>query len=400
MLGINAKLLTAVFFGQWSLLSRDCPGFFPLLCAELNMLHQLTVNNFKCLGSCSFALKPLTLFCGSNSSGKSTALQAILLASDNVRKLAGEHNLQCSKYGGLDFNAYRCFVTNDKSFDIGISCKSCETLEEEPLADDPLVHLSFRAGDDSFSTTVVDQSGDTSASLLDCLSRERLFYLPASRPAIYDVNLVNPDGDNKFGFNGDYVLDYYVKHRHDVLDDDLVVASGTKTIEGQVNCLLDRLASFNLIFETVGNHHYVTYRTRSGKELKPSMVGSGISNFAQILIACLSLPKGAVLSLEHPELFFSAKVQAQLIDVMAMVALSGRQIIIESHSDHVFNGIRRLISQGMLSLDDVAVYNFTQDEQGLSSAQAVKLTKLGGLEERVEGLFDQFDNDLDDILML
>lgn len=48
------------------------------------MLNNLTVNNYKCLVECSLELKPLNLFAGPNSSGKSTALQALLIASDNV----------------------------------------------------------------------------------------------------------------------------------------------------------------------------------------------------------------------------------------------------------------------------------------------------------------------------
>lgn len=94
------------------------------------------------------------------------------------------------------------------------------------------------------------------------------------------------------------------------------------------------------------------------------------------------------------------KAQADLIDFMAKIAKAGVQIIIESHSDHLFNGIRRLISQEKLALSDVAVYNFRQDGNGLTHAEPVEFTPQGGIQSYIPGMFEQFDIDLDAILKL
>ena len=80
------------------------------------------------------------------------------------------------------------------------------------------------------------------------------------------------------------------------------------------------------------------------------------------------------------------------------MANAGVQIIIESHSDHIFNGIRRSLKTGAISIEKVSVYNFTK-KAGLTDALPVQLSRFGGIENYVPGMFDQFDRDLDEILM-
>ena len=110
------------------------------------MLNNLTINNYKCLTDCSLELKPLNLFAGPNSSGKSTVLQALLTASDNVTEKKGKHGLKNRRTEASNFNDVRSFVTNAKSYEIGISFNG-----EEPTV------LCFTPGDDSYQTTLVEQ---------------------------------------------------------------------------------------------------------------------------------------------------------------------------------------------------------------------------------------------------
>lgn len=155
-----------------------------------------------------------------------------------------------------------------------------------------------------------------------------------------------------------------------------------------------------MVVETVGNNHYVKYETRSGKQLFPYHVGTGVSFITEVIIACFATPRGGMVITENPEIHLHPKAQADLIDFMAKVAQAGVQIIIESHSDHLFNGIRRLISQEKLALSDVSVYNFRQDGNGLTRAERVEFTPQGGIRSYIPGMFEQFDIDLDAILKL
>jgi len=53
------------------------------------MISSLHLHNFKCFGDQNFALKPLTLLTGLNSTGKSSVLQSLLL----LRQSHQEHIL-------------------------------------------------------------------------------------------------------------------------------------------------------------------------------------------------------------------------------------------------------------------------------------------------------------------
>lgn len=353
------------------------------------MLSELFINNYKCLANCFLELKSINLFAGPNSSGKSSVLQALLIASDNVSENRGTHGLKNYRIEASSFNDVRNFITNAKSYEIRIGC-----TEYEPIS------LSFTPGDDSYQTTVVEQLNDASPILLNIFQQENLLYLPATRPGGAYIQAINTDSDNKMGRNGEFVFDYYAKHRLDILDNALILAHGTQTLEGQVNYQLERLTGYRLLVETIGSNHYVKFETRSGKQLFPHHIGTGVSFIAEVIIACFATPRGGIIITENPEIHLHPKAQADLIDFMAQIAKSGIQIIIESHSDHLFNGIRRLISQEKLSLPDVAVYNFSQDVNGLTNAEKVEFTLNGGIKKYIPGMFEQFDNDLDAILKL
>ncbi len=52
----------------------------------INVLNQLHLHNFKCFKDQSFPLKPLTLLTGLNSTGKSSALQSLLLLRQSYQE--------------------------------------------------------------------------------------------------------------------------------------------------------------------------------------------------------------------------------------------------------------------------------------------------------------------------
>jgi len=214
------------------------------------------------------------------------------------------------------------------------------------------------------------------------------------------VQPINPDSENKLGRNGEFVIDYYAKHRLEPLDAALILAPGTQTLEGQVNHQLDKLTGYRLVVETVGNNHYVKYETRSGKQLFPYHVGTGVSFITEVIIACFATPRGGMVITENPEIHLHPKAQADLIDFMAKVAKAGVQIIIESHSDHLFNGIRRLISQEKLALSDVSVYKFQAGRERTDTCRTCGIYPQGGIRSYIPGMFEQFDIDLDAICKL
>ena len=74
------------------------------------------------------------------------------------------------------------------------------------------------------------------------------------------------------------------------------------------------------------------------------------------------------------------------------------QVILETHSDHVLNGIRRAVKRGALPPEDAALHFFRlrqEDESdGAAQVQSLVLDRNGNLDTWPEGFFDQFDRDM------
>ena len=74
---------------------------------------------------------------------------------------------------------------------------------------------------------------------------------------------------------------------------------------------------------------------------------------------------------------------------------SGLQIIVETHSDHIYNGIRKSIRLDEIDSENVAIYFFKQDERGCSIPVEVPVNEKGKALADPEGMFDQIGKDLD-----
>ena len=85
-------------------------------------------------------------------------------------------------------------------------------------------------------------------------------------------------------------------------------------------------------------------------------VGFGITQVLPILVAALSAGKNELWLIENPEVHLHPAGQAQMGQFLAEVAAAGVQVIVETHSDHVFNGIRRAVKSKRLAADDVALH--------------------------------------------
>ena len=117
------------------------------------------------------------------------------------------------------------------------------------------------------------------------------------------------------------------------------------------------------------------------------------------MVVCLSAKENDFIIIENPEIHLHPKAQARLADFFCFVSKSNIQILIETHSDHIFNGVRRNIKSKMLSLGDISLNFFSFDGGNqLSRHHNITLNESGAVKTHHSGLFDQFSTDLDDLL--
>lgn len=135
------------------------------------------------------------------------------------------------------------------------------------------------------------------------------------------------------------------------------------------------------------------------REHRPSNVGFGLTYCLPIIVACLAAPKGGLLLLENPEAHLHPRGQAALGQLLALCAADGVQIIVETHSDHLLNGIRVAAKRSEISSDKVSVHFFSRDvENGESQIVSPILHANGRFSEWPEGFFDEWSKALDELL--
>ena len=117
-------------------------------------------------------------------------------------------------------------------------------------------------------------------------------------------------------------------------------------------------------------------------------VGVGVSQVLPILTLCLLAPRGSILILEQPELHLHPAIQSRLGDFLIALSQIGKQIVIETHSEHLVNRLRLHIARGSIQKDDAAVFFLERDSAGTRITE-VHLDESGFIENWPAGFFDE-----------
>ena len=95
---------------------------------------------------------------------------------------------------------------------------------------------------------------------------------------------------------------------------------------------------------------------------------------------------------ENPEAHLHPAGQSEIGRFLVRLAATGVQVVIETHSDHVFNGIRLAVTgEGLLAAKDVAIHFLGPDE---SEGTEISLGNTGALDVWPSGFFDRAEHDL------
>lgn len=354
------------------------------------MLDVLQVEGFKCFANVEISLRAMNIFSGTNSSGKSTAIQALLLLCNNaVENSSSPLNGMWLRLG--TFDECRNHRINARSFRVTAK------------AGKEIFQVEFHsADDDKHDVEVAIASESKAVQELLRLDKQHVYYLPANRIGPEDSYLKNFDKVNFLGNKAEYIIDFLYKHRKLEVLPDLISDPASVTLEYQVNYWLEKLFGIknNIMDLRLSNSLSVEFSLGDGKPVRPYHMGSGVSYAIGLLISCLSAKIGDIVIVENPEIHLHPKAQSELTEFLCFTANAGIQVVLETHSDHVFNGIRKAIVKNEINHNDVAVHFFQLDEESLSSNTLIELNEHGRVTTHKKGLFDQFDDDLDQILGL
>ena len=119
------------------------------------------------------------------------------------------------------------------------------------------------------------------------------------------------------------------------------------------------------------------------RQVELASVGVGVSQVLPVLTVCLLAEPGDIVLLEQPELHLHPALQMRLADFLLACVDSGRQIIVETHSEHLVNRLRRRVAEdGSNDVGELVRIVFAErDAEGHTVFRPSDINPLGGLSE-------------------
>ncbi len=371
------------------------------------MLNRLDLHLFKCFELLRLPLGPLTLLSGSNASGKSSVLQTLVLLHQTMREHEWSTRLM------LNGTAIRLGTVSDvvdkvhgrSTFEIGVVDDDVHyqwvftgERSEMSMAVEQVTVGGSAYDDPQVLRHLLPPSTDGSVSKLADRVRG-LTYITAERVGPREVYTVE---DRQIapvvGPVGEHAVSVLNWGRDERVLEELVLVDAPPTRLRQVEERMRTLfPGCGLVVQQVPQTNVVTLGIRTSDDTdfhRPINVGFGLTQVFPIVVAALSAAPNDVLLIENPEVHLHPAGQAQMGQFLADVARAGVQVIIETHSDHILNGIRRSVKAGRLHPEDVVLHFFKP--RSLEEAQVVSpiLDGSGNIDFWPEGFFDQFDKDM------
>lgn len=370
------------------------------------MINQMQLLNFKCFENETIDFSPLTLLAGLNGMGKSTIFQALLLLRQNfeVGLLQKDKDLllngELVQIGNAKDLLYQYYQSTDISIGISIDGNLAASWVWEGAVD--AESLPFKS-----KSLIKDE-------LYTCpLFGQQFHYLNAERigPRVYsETSKYNVINKNHIGLHGEYAASYLAEYQSDKIPIEQLKNQGSSglTLLEQLNSWLSEIrpgtritVTPNLDMGLVGLNYQFISGKDIGNKFRPTNVGFGLSFLLPVLIAILSSQPGTLLFLENPEAHLHPQGQAKIGELMALAAANGIQIIVETHSDHILNGVRLAIKEGMIKPNQTNFLFFTGEtinERFKHYILKPKVDDNGRIDVWPDGFFDEWEKQLKKIL--
>lgn len=300
------------------------------------MLTKLDIIAYKSIEKQSFELKPLTLLTGTNSSGKSSVIQSILLAL-SVNSHKNQPYLDKLVLPYTDYEAVHCRWSASR---------------------DVMIGLSSAAGDEGWFSLQQEGSKFESFESGKYLYEQSLFYLSSNRLGQEEISRL--DKNIISGEQGEYLFGTFERKKDKPICSELIHPDAyTPNLKAQLaywlSKILDQLIELESI-EIASHSVKNTFKLDEIGEVSPINLGSGSSYLAKLLILGLTAKPGYLLLIENPEIHLHPKAQSQLAAFFTYLAGKGVQLVLETHSEHFLNSVRYQVYSNQILSDKVNIY--------------------------------------------
>lgn len=373
------------------------------------MLTQITLERFKCFNRLYMPLKPLTLIAGTNGAGKSSIIQGLLLLRQSCKDKDYDWKKKVVINGGLvdleDAGKLLYINAEGDSSDIVLRIENDDTDE-----------IAFNISPKQEKTTAsCSVEGDLDKAKNEwSLFSDDFVYLyadreqPRSKYIMTSETRLDSRLGNRSASNAAFLLASEVNNNKDIRIPNLKHESAMdSTILRNVSAWISYIMGGNVSLTAKETEKDKEARleysifNNSGVEqqLSPLNMPFGHSYVLPIILAVLTAPSGSMILVENPESHLHPGAQLRMGEFLSIAAACGIQIIIETHSDHLMNGIRlscrkRIISPEIIEMDLIGL-----DTDGYTHIRRpIQLNPDGTVKNLVPGFFDEWEKALTSLI--
>lgn len=393
------------------------------------MITSIRLKNLKALRDTDECqVGKVTLLTGINGRGKSSFIQSLLLLSQSMRKNGGspklleptgdwcklgyfEDVLSAHANGPLSIELTTDSKTeNSFIFRYGKSHESkfCGDAVSIKVDGEETISVNVGApggvtGDSStYKEIVIHESRNysntkvrnTYEDIAFLKHLQNLYFVSADRFSAKDSEaLVKAEREFYLGEQGQFVLNV-LSH---------CISEQRADLEKAMNEILDG-ATLKIEMDPTNNRVYLYLDSEShGKKYKPINVGYGYSYIISTLLSAILVPKDGILIVENPEAHLHPQAQARLIKYLVRVANEKNvQCFIETHSDHIVNGLLIAIKDKQLDVADTQILYFdrkSEDNHSHIEVSNLELTSYGRVRRPPKGFCDQYGIDMEQLIL-
>ena len=370
------------------------------------MLTRIELQFFKCFELLRLPVAPLTLLTGLNASGKSSVLQVLTLLHQTMLEHEWSTRLALNGIG------VRLGTTPDVVDEVFGRSSFGITLEDHKDVCDwafegtrydmsmKVQHVSVNGRKTECPQVLryllPPDEREVAVSLAHRL--RDLTYITAERiPPKAFHQLEDPHVIGTVGTRGEHAMSVLHWGRDKPVLAELALPNSPTTrlrqVEEHMRIFFPNFA-LQLLQTSLGNSVILSLRVSDDTRFyNPIHTGFGLTQVLPIVIAALSANKGDIILIENPEVHLHPAGQMQIGQFVAKVAQTGIQVFVETHSDHVLNGVRRAVKEDRLAAEKVAIHFFRPRTEGQTQVLSPVMDQSGNIDVWPDGFFDQFDKD-------
>jgi predicted ATPase len=379
-------------------------------------MNKLNINNFKCFQDCDIEINNLTVLAGANGYGKSSVIQTLLFMRHTIEKVC---NFDKQQQQFIENPNNLCTEINlNDSYDLSLGYSS-SIINREIQKSEVRFQISDEENDLDFHLSYyIDASEDKlwvqfneifikKAAEFSILKKE-FYYLNAERIGPRVSHTLHHTPFLNTGYKGELTAQVinFNNGREKVNSDRIFPGSKNENLEAQVNNWLDFIipgvrVTAKTDTQTLTSRILIENQLTKNDPIIATNIGFGISYILPVIVTGLIAKPNTFFIVENPEAHLHPSAQSKIGIFLAMVANSGVKVIVETHSDHVINGIQIAVASNTEFKEKTTVNYFSlDDDTNQPLIKAIKILEKGQLSDWPKGFLDQAQQDYSYLLKL